>query len=193
MSPESTEPVIWYAKLETWCCAHRIWATAPVFIVLLVFANPSAYSLFIGMTVVCLGEIGRTWASGYIDKNAKLATAGPYRFTRNPLYFFNGMIFIGFCIMAANPLAGLFGVIAFTIIYRPTLNSEARHIEEIFGDDFRQWASVVPLFWPKWTNYPVQGAFSWPLVVKHREHKNALAMLAGIALFIGIYCFKQYI
>ena len=193
MSPESTETPNWYAKLEAWCCSHRIWATAPVFIVLLAFANPSIPSLIIGMAIVCLGEIGRTWASGYIDKNAELATAGPYRFTRNPLYFFNGMIFIGFCIMAANPYAGLFGVIAFTIIYRPTLHNEARHIEEIFEDDFRRWASVVPMFWPKWTNYPVQGNFSWSLVAKHREHKNALAMLAGIILFIGIYCVNQYV
>lgn len=192
MNHDPSESINWYTKLESWCGAHRIWATAPVIVVLMLFARPTIYSLAIGMITVILGEIGRTWASGYIDKNASLATAGPYRYTRNPLYFFNGVIFVGFCIMAANPYAAIFGLIAFTIIYRPTLHNEARHIEEIFGEEFRQWASVVPMFWPKWTNYPAQGTFSWPLVAKHREHKNALAMVAGILLFIGIYCFQKY-
>ncbi|MDX8396605.1 MAG: isoprenylcysteine carboxylmethyltransferase family protein [Mariprofundaceae bacterium] len=182
-----------YLKLEAWCSTHRIWATVPVFILLLAFANPSVLSLMVGAVVVCLGVMGRVWASGYIDKNAKLATAGPYRFTRNPLYFFSAIVFIGYCVMAANPVAGVFGMIAFTVIYRPTLHNEAHHIEDIFGDEFRQWASVVPIFLPKWTNYPVQGSFSWALVVQHRDIKSAIAILAGIILFVGIYCFQHYV
>ena len=73
-----------YTKLEIWCLAHRKTATAPAFILLLLLANPTILSLALGGMMVCLGEMGRTWSSGYIDKNAKLATAGPYRFTRNP-------------------------------------------------------------------------------------------------------------
>jgi len=180
-----------YSKLERWCLDHRILATAPAFILLLALAKPTLLSLWIGGFLVVLGEIGRTWSSGYIDKNAKLATAGPYRFTRNPLYFFNTVIFIGFCVMAFNPWAAAFGLISFTIIYRPTLRKEAAHIEGIFGDEFREWAKVVPLFLPKWTNYPSQGSYSWSLVILHREHKNAPAMFAGILLFIGIYLFQH--
>jgi len=176
-----------YTKLEAWCLDHRKTATAPAFILLLLLANPTKLSLTIGALIIILGEMGRTWSSGYIDKNAKLATAGPYRFTRNPLYFFNGMIFVGFCIMAANPWAAMFGIISFTIIYRATMRSEAEFIAPIFGEEFDKWAAVVPMFWPKWTNYPAQGQFSWALVAKHREQKNALAMLLGILLFIGIY------
>jgi isoprenylcysteine carboxyl methyltransferase (ICMT) family protein YpbQ len=180
-----------YQKLETWCLANRKLATTPAFILLLVLANPSIFSLSLGAIVVCLGEMGRIWSSGYIDKNAKLATAGPYRLTRNPLYFFNAVIFFGFCIMAANPWAALFGLVSFTIIYRATMRSEAEYIAPIFGDEFTRWAEVVPMFWPKWTNYPAQGQFSWALVAKHREQKNALAMLAGIILFIGIYIIRS--
>lgn len=173
----------WYTGIEQWCASHRIWATAPVIVLLLLFARPSPLSLWLGAGIVLLGEAGRTWASGYIDKNARLATAGPYRFTRNPLYFFNGVIFAGFCLMAANPWAAILGLVMFTVIYRPVLRHEAQYMEELFGEDFRHWAAAVPLFFPKWTNYPGQGNYAWSLAWKHREHKNALAMLAGIALF----------
>jgi len=191
VSPESTGTANWYAKLEAWCCSHRIWATAPVIILLLLFAVPTPATLGIGAVIVLLGEVGRTWASGYIDKNAALATAGPYRFTRNPLYFFNSMIFAGFCVMAANPWAGFFGIIAFTVIYRSTLRDEANYMQELFGETFEKWASVVPLFWPKYTSYPAEGNFSWGLVKKHRELNNALAMVAGIALFVLIYALRS--
>ncbi|MDX8402984.1 MAG: isoprenylcysteine carboxylmethyltransferase family protein [Mariprofundaceae bacterium] len=193
MSPESSKNTNWYLKLEAWCCTHRILATTPVIILLLAFSQPTSITLYAGSVIVLLGEMGRTWASGYIEKNTRLATAGPYRFTRNPLYFFNGIIFIGFCTMAANPWAALFGMIAFTVIYKPTLRDEENHMRKLFGDEFNHWASVVPLFWPKWTSYPTQGNYSWILVIQHREHKNALAMLAGIALFVGIYWLKQAI
>jgi len=180
-----------YTKLETWCLAHRKTATAPAFILLLLLAAPTIRSLIIGAIIVVLGEMGRTWSSGYIDKNAKLATAGPYRFTRNPLYFFNAMIFVGFCVMAFNPWAASFGILSFTIIYRATMRSEAEFIAPIFGEEFTKWIAVVPMFWPKWTGYPAQGQFSWCLVTKHREQKNALAMLAGVSMFIVIYFIQQ--
>lgn len=177
----------WYGKVEEWCFAHRIWATTPVVLLLLLAANPSPTSLIVGSLIVTMGEAGRTWASGYIDKNTHLATAGPYRFTRNPLYFFNAVILIGFCVMAANPWAAILGILAFTVIYRPALRNEAAFVRNIFKEEYDEWASRVPLFFPKWNPQPGQGTYSWALVLKHREHKNALAMLAGILLFVGIY------
>jgi len=180
-----------YSKLENWCLDHRKLATAPVFIFLLVLAKPTLASLLMGALIVLLGELGRTWSSGYIDKNAKLATAGPYRFTRNPLYLFNTVIFIGFCVMAYNPWAAVLGMMAHAVIYHPTMRKEAAHVSGIFGDEYRDWAKVVPMFLPKWTNYPSQGAYSWALVKQHREHKNAAAMLAGVLLFVGIYIVRH--
>jgi len=176
-----------YDKVEAWCFGHRIWATAPVVILLLVMARPSWGSLVLGTLVVVAGEAGRIWASGYIDKNQRLATAGPYRFTRNPLYLFNSVIFVGFCLMAANPWAAVLGLVAFTVIYRPALRNEAAFMHQLFGQEFERWAAVVPLFLPKWTRYPAQGHYSWALVWQHREHKNALAMGLGIALFVAIF------
>lgn len=176
----------WYNSVERWFSTHRIWATALVVVLLLLHAHPNPLSLWLGATVVLIGEAGRTWASGHIDKNARLATGGPYRFTRNPLYFFNGVIFAGFCIMADNLWAALLGVALFTLIYRPVLRREAEYMEQLFGDQYRQWAATVPLFFPTWTSYPAQGRYDWGLVQKHREHRNALAMLVGIGLLVLI-------
>jgi len=180
-----------YAKLEAWCFAHRIWATAPFIILLLLFAKPVVPLICIGAALVILGEMGRTWASGYIDKNTRLATAGPYRFTRNPLYFFNIVILFGFCVMGGNIFTAIPAMAAFGIIYRPALRNEAAYVRNIFGEEYDRWAAAVPLFWPKWTNYPAQGSYSWALVGKHREGKNALAMVAGIALFVAIHLIRN--
>lgn len=173
----------WYLKLEDWCWRHRIVATAPVVLLLLLLAEPTETSLIAGFLVVIAGEAGRLWASGHINKNADLATSGPYRLTRNPLYFFNLVIFLGYCIQAANPIAAVAGLLAFTVIYRPCLHNEAAYMEKLFGDKYRAWAAVVPLFWPMPTGWTSQGNWQWSLVIQHREPRSAMAILGGCILF----------
>ena len=68
----------------------------------MVLADPNRVLLLTGGVLVILGEAGRMWSSGYIDKNRDLATAGPYAHTRNPLYVANLLLLIGFCIMSGN-------------------------------------------------------------------------------------------
>ncbi len=181
----------WYNKLEAWFATHRIVATLPVALLLIVLAKPTPFSLVIGGFVVILGESGRIWSSGHIDKNAELATAGPYAHTRNPLYVANLLLLIGFCIMAHNLWVTLLALLAFAMIYRPVIREEATHMVRIFGDQYHRWSEDVPLFFPRLTAAPQQhGAFSWALVIKHREHRNVIAFLLGILLFCAIYYWR---
>lgn len=182
----------WYSRLEHWFATHRIFATAPVAILLILLAEPTQVLLLLGSGIVLLGEMARIWSSGYIDKNRALATAGPYAHTRNPLYIANLLLLIGFCVMAGNPWVGLLALLTFAMIYRPVICEEARYMDELFGKAYRQWSAEVPLFLPRLTPCPnADGTFSWPLVVKHREHKNAAAFLLGIAIFCGIYYWRS--
>jgi len=182
----------WYNKLETWFASHRIVATAPVAVLLIVMARPVPALLVIGGALVLLGEAGRMWSSGHIDKNAELATAGPYAHTRNPLYVANLLLLLGFCVMSGTLWVAALALLAFAMIYRPVIREEAAHMDKLFGEAYRSWSSEVPLFIPRLTPAPHQtGSFSWALVIQHREHRNAAAFIPGILLFVLIYYWRQ--
>jgi len=181
-----------YNDIEAWFASHRIVATVPVAILLIVLADPTPLLLVAGGALVMLGEAGRMWSSGHIDKNQQLATAGPYAHTRNPLYVANLLLLIGFCVMSGHAWVAALALLAFTMIYRPVIREEAQHMDKLFGDDYRKWSIDVPLFFPRLT--PAKntiGAFSWALVIQHREHKNAAAFLLGIVIFCIIYFWRH--
>jgi len=181
----------WYNKLEVWFASHRIVATAPVAVLLIVMARPTPMLLIVGGMLVLLGEAGRRWSSGHIDKNAELATAGPYAHTRNPLYVANLLLMIGFCVMSGILWVSVLALLAFAMIYRPVIREEAAHMDKLFGDDYKRWSTEVPLFFPRLTPAPRQrGSFSWALVIQHREHRNAAAFIPGILLFALIYYWR---
>ena len=180
-----------YSKLEAWFSSHRIVATAPVAILLIVMARPTPALLIFGGILVLLGEAGRIWSSGHIDKNAELATAGPYAHTRNPLYVANLLLLLGFCVMSGVIWVGLLALLAFAMIYRPVIRDEAAHMVKLFGEDYQRWSAEVPLFFPRLTPAPQQrGSFSWALVIQHREHRNAATFIPGILLFVLIYYWR---
>ena len=84
-------------------------------------------SLLIGAIVALIGVFVRAWASGHIMKNDRLATSGPYAFTRNPLYFGSFLIAVGFAI-AAHWLLVLLVAAFFLVIYAPTMAREKANI-----------------------------------------------------------------
>ncbi len=56
------------------------------------------HALFVaGVVLVGVATVGRLWCALYIGgrKNAVLVTEGPYAMTRNPLYFFSFLGFVG--------------------------------------------------------------------------------------------------
>ena len=172
---------------------HRPRLTILLALAVIGFARPSIESLILGSIVLIIGEIGRMWASGYIEKNAELATSGPYRFSRNPLYVANFIMFIGCCIMSANIWVGATVLIGYLVIYIPVMRHEAGHMINLFGDQYHAWAEKVPMFfpWPSGWTPPNPKKYSWKLMREHDELFNMLGVPAGIAIFVAIYWYQN--
>ena len=120
----------------------------------LYFAQPSLLVVVIGGAISLLGLLTRAWASGHLRKNETLATSGPYALTRNPLYLGSFLMGIG-CAVAGGNLWVALGLIAFFLmIYLPVMQAEARHLTQIFPDDYPVYARQVPLLLPKLTALP---------------------------------------
>lgn len=77
-----------------------------------------------------------------------LVTTGPYRFLRNPLYFFGGLTWLGMALQAASATALLFGAIAIPVLVHRT-SIEERMLEARFGDAWRTYVTNTGRFIPR--------------------------------------------
>lgn len=167
--------------------------------VFLVLARPRPVTLAAGGAVALVGLLIRAWAAGHIRKNAELAVSGPYAYTRNPLYLGSLVMGLGFTVAAAGTwwlfvlFAGLFAAL-FLGIYLPVMRVESATLAELFGDQFRLYASEVPLLFPRLTPYR-KGDDSRPtrfdasLYLRYREYRAALGSLLAwcvLALKAGL-------
>lgn len=161
-------------------------------IVLLYFATPTRLTITIGIPLIIIGEIIRTWSSGFIKKNEVLSQSGPYALTRNPLYLGNFLIGTGFSIMTNRiTLIGAF-LAVFFFIYTFTIQSEEKLLLTKFGDTYLKYKERVPVFLPlKPVNFKPQswmesnGSFDWHLVIEHREHHAWFGIITGVIIFLG--------
>ncbi len=157
-------------------------------IIFVVFSEPTWRTIAAGLPVALAGVALRAWASGHLRKNSALATSGPYAYTRNPLYFGSFVMLIGCCLGGGSWFLALFIVAIFLIVYVPVMKSESDHMRHLFENEYRDWASEVPLFLPRLTAYRArtEAAFDTTLYLKHREYR---AFAGVIAVFV-ILAFK---
>jgi hypothetical protein len=158
--------------------------------VFLWLARPTGPTLAASLLLVLPGLWLRAYASGYVRKNAELATTGPYAYTRNPLYLGSMLIAFGFAAAAGSWIILIALAVLFAAIYIPTIQSEETYLREHFpGFDAyaRQVPRLVPRIQPAPTNTPdgARGSFSATLYRKHREYNSlmgAAAIYAVLAL-----------
>ncbi len=165
--------------------------------IFLYFALPSRTSVIASIPFIIIGEIMRTWASGYIRKNEVLSQTGPYAFTRNPLYVGNFLIGVGFSIMTNRVLLFLTFLAAFIFIYTVTIQHEEKFLSSKFGETFSGYKRRVSVFFPfKALSFGTpshknrDGHYDWKLVIQHREYHTWLGIIAGLIIFLVKLAFK---
>ena len=141
----------------------------PLVLLMIVWSEPTRASFLYGGGIILLGVAVRFWAAGYIKKYRvyevqadALVTAGPYAHVRNPLYWGNFLIGLGFCVVANWwPAYPLF-IAMYVYVYAAVVTHEESHLAELFGRAYQQYCAQVPRFWPRLVPYPhARGRFSW--------------------------------
>jgi len=157
----------------------------------LYFSRPRIDFLLAGLALAAAGLAFRIWASGHIEKGTRLAARGPYRWTRNPLYFGSFLMGLGFTLAAANIWLMALFLFLFLLIYIPVMRREEEELVQAFGSHYESYRQRVPLFVPYLKSLaPVEESvsgdgprnFHWRRVILNREYNTVIGFLIITAL-----------
>ncbi len=157
----------------------------------LLLCQPTPPAFAAGSTLAALGLATRIWAAGHLEKWKRLAVAGPYRFTRNPLYLGSFLIGLGFAVASASLLLVSLFALLFIFIYLPVMRREEGELSLAYGEEFAAYQRAVPLFFPNPARVSPtldEGAssnFRWSRVILNREYQAMIGFVA-ILLLLGL-------
>ena len=78
-----------------------------------------------------------------------LPTAGPYAFTRNPLYLGSLILGLGFTAASGVWWLALVFFVLYLGLYLPVMRIEADDMRALFGEEFDEYAQNVPALIPR--------------------------------------------
>lgn len=135
-----------------------------------------------GLVTVALGLAIRSWAAGVINKSKVLATTGPYRLCRHPLYLGSLLMMFGFCVLIGSLLDAcvVFGPVL--AIYLLTIQREERRLAERHGAAWAQYAATAPQFFPYRPFRQFGCDWSFAQWLDNREYKAAATATAALLL-----------
>ena len=172
-----------------WASRWRVPLGFGLGVLYLALAHPSPLLLLCGAVVALAGLLWRAWSAGYLAKNQRLATGGPYALTRNPLYLGSAAMGLGGALAGRSWVMGLAFTAFFALIYWPVMKREAQFLSREFPGAYGQYASRVPLFFPKLRCRPATDEkFEWQRYWKNREYEAA----AGYAAVMLVLALKMW-
>jgi protein-S-isoprenylcysteine O-methyltransferase Ste14 len=152
------------------------------------FARPDTGTVSIGLALAVVGQVFRIYAAGYIFKNKQLASTGPYALVRHPLYLGNFIILIGFTIASANLYVAAGVAVFFLVWYPAAIVYEDSKLENIFGDEWREWSKNIRAITPgraRWSDLKTNGWDTYQSLIRNGELPISLYLLScGIWLWV---------
>lgn len=169
----------------------RVRAGYPVAVLFWIFARPSYRSILVGGIITAFGLVIRAISAGHLQKDRELAISGPYALTRNPLYLGSSLLAAGFAIAGGSWADGALVIAYFAVFYYAVMRNEESDLRRRFGVTFDEYASRVPLFWPRYASRqseasrmlsPSSATFSWALFKRNREYNALIGTVIGLGL-----------
>ena len=123
--------------------------------------------------------------------------AGPYAYTRNPLYLGTFVMGTGVAVATSAVWFVALFIAFYLLIYLPVMSAEADYMRELFPDDYQLYSQQVPLFFPRLSPYRPAGdharlskRFDLSLFLRHREYRAAIGVAFVLALIAARYFFR---
>lgn len=133
-----------------------------------------------GLAMFGIGAAIRVWAGEHVryrlNDAHRLATTGPYRRVRNPVYLGTILLCTGAAATTGRPWVAVLTAAWCAAVYAPVVRFEEAHLEEKFGDEYREYRRRVP----RWTPRPAAG----PLELSTGHLPAALRAEAGTLLVL---------
>jgi protein-S-isoprenylcysteine O-methyltransferase Ste14 len=114
-----------------------------------------------------LGAMWRTWGSAYLGTHVvqdrrvhteRLVADGPYRRTRNPLYFGNMLLVLGLGFLL-SPVGWVILVVGMWVLVRLFIRDEEEGFQQKGDESYRAYFAAVPRLFPAWSaRIPPAGA-----------------------------------
>jgi protein-S-isoprenylcysteine O-methyltransferase Ste14 len=170
---------------EAWAARWRVPLGFALGIAYLMVAQPTVQTLIPGVGLALSGLALRAFAAGSLQKDAVLATGGPYRYSRNPLYLGSFLMGLGFAVAGRSWLLGALFLVFFCAVYWPVMRREESFLRSKFGAGYDAYARRVPLFLPWLPQAPQPGeGFRWAQYRANREYEAAIGFLAGLLFLL---------
>lgn len=157
---------------------------------------------WLGAIVMFFGGLLRFIASGFIDKEGRLSIAGPYAYSRNPLYVGSFLLTLGSAIAVSSRWLVVLYCALFFAIYHFIILNEERRLAEKFGPIFKSYCAKVPRYFPLWprrinlqaelkherVNSP---EFSYALIKENKGYEGFFTFLGLLAFILIVAHFKH--
>ena len=148
--------------------------------------------ILIALAFIISGQLWRCWAVGFIglyrgeSVNAqKLATKGPYALMRNPLYFGNFLIGLGWGIIAGLHAVIIFAVSFYVLYNLAIIPHEEKFLRNKFGLQYEYYCGRVKRFFPvKFDFNDLRGKFDCKILMKSEIH-TVISTLIGTLIMIA--------
>lgn len=176
-------------RWRRWAAHNRVRVTIIFGLAYVAFSRPHWNGLAAGTALIALGQALRLWGAGYLEKNQRLARAGPYRHVRHPLYAGSFLMGLGLAVGVEQAIGWAIAyLLLFLGFFVPAIHVEELRLQSIFGAEYQDFMVDVPVLVPRLARpgspprEPSMTSFAWRRVLANHESRSVVAMVALIGV-----------